>query len=495
MKIVKQILVALSALTLIVASIGMASSTVRAASPFTCGQTSRDTNPSLPGTVQCEAGEDYIRWTFSGLQSTTFNFGYGYTASQAGWAELRTNIQYTKKMWGSDKAKGHNYVWVAYGDIVTTAPNYDFVTRVLPFGPGNGAGVDETAPYAVDWGATYSVEDNTTRLMENFQPGSGKTFSIIRHEQLAGTPPEDQMGGSVEIRLVGQGQSSLASTSPFYCSAQWPGGGYRSNNSHEVSFWDAYPGAGENRPLYSKLPDGITCEEGSNYIKWTFEKQSPIMFVFFGNVPELAGQAVHVTASYKRYGFYGGIFGGNNRSMRFFVERVVDTGNFYWPISAQPVEDGYVTYTFEEEYEGTLSGTAQRMGFDVEMGDYMGLSNLGTTPWHDNVSGYVMITAPNYVNTAATATAAAGADLTATAQADLTATAQADLTATAQADLTATAGADLTATAMYDLTATAGADLTATALAVTATPTSSGGGGGGGHGHGPGPAGPGRPHR
>jgi len=240
MKLIKQILTALAALTLIVASIGMASSSAQAASPFTCGQTSLDLDASLPGTVSCEAGEDYIRWTFSGLAPRSVSFGYDYIAAQAGWAEMQVNVEYTKKMWdadvGANKGWSHNYIWYQYGDVVSGG-NYDHMTNVQIIGPGDGAGVDNDAPYAVGWRQTYTAADNTTRLLENFKPGSGKSFVIYRHDQSVGAPPEDQMSGSAEIRLVEQGQSSLVSTSPFYCGGLWGGGGYRSDDpSSEVSF-------------------------------------------------------------------------------------------------------------------------------------------------------------------------------------------------------------------------------------------------------------------
>jgi hypothetical protein len=57
----------LSAILILMISSVMTASKVRAASEFTCGTTSLNDNPGWPGTINCETGTDYIRWTFSGL--------------------------------------------------------------------------------------------------------------------------------------------------------------------------------------------------------------------------------------------------------------------------------------------------------------------------------------------------------------------------------------------------------------------------------------------
>ena len=467
MKLIKQFLTVLIVGVLIVAGVGMVNtSTARATSPFTCGQTSLDLDTSLPGTISCETGEDYIRWTFSGLSARTHDFTYDYIASQAGWAELRTNVEFSKTMWQYWDAYARNYVWVGYGD-----GSFNTYPQVLGPGPGTGLNTEENAsPYSAYWGDTYTTQDNKTRLIENFIPGSGKVFHIFRDDVSAGSPPQDQMDGSVELRVVAQGQSSLVSTSPFYCAIS-----YRSNPP-EVASLNIAPGVNEHRPYFSLL-EGLTCEEGSNYIKWTFEKQSPFVYGHFGIIPELQGEALHVEVSYKRSGFSGGSADApNHRSTRFFFSGQMDTGLMLWDIHTQPAEanppdwtEEYPTYTYETAFDGTLSGGGD-WGFEVGGGDAMALDDLGRAPWHDNVRGYVLITAPNYINTAATATAQGSSDLTATAQAGLTGTAE----------------ADLTATAAVDLTGTAAVDLTATALAGTPSATATQGGGGPGPGDPPG---------
>ena len=96
-QIVKRIFI-LAVIVIIIAGNALAASNVKAASPFTCGTTALDDIPSWPGTIECETGEDYIRWTFNGLPGQTLRFGYDFIAAQPVMAEMHTQVRYTKKI-------------------------------------------------------------------------------------------------------------------------------------------------------------------------------------------------------------------------------------------------------------------------------------------------------------------------------------------------------------------------------------------------------------
>lgn len=362
-----------SILVVLLVSLGAISvsgvSPVKAASPFTCGTDSLDSNPGWTGSINCETGDDYIRWTFSGLPGQTLDFGYAYTGAAQD-ADIHVDVAFIKKTgqgyqptWGMNQ-----YIRVRFVDFTGASQN-DYRSTMNYYGPAETVGDIVTGE-----------EDITSAF--TLQPGTGKTLRILRDDHDASfLPPDHQTDGTVEIRLVDDAPDP---ESPFYCSVagdETPTG-YYNDDPHEVSIDTIDAGY----PWPSDLPFGIECEAGSNYILWTFEDMAPSFVFRYGYTSVVAGQAIEGTLHYHRSGIIrGAIDRPNQRTFKF-------TSTLY----SEPTFQIYEIASGEWTYDLTFSGTAPSLSissassaFHVDGGDQMARDQ------DDLVDGYLMLVAPN----------------------------------------------------------------------------------------------------
>jgi len=361
----------LSILVVLVVSLGAFSAPgatfVKAASPFTCGTTSKDSNPAWTGTISCETGEDYIRWTFSGLPGQSLNFGYSYTGS-AQPATLHVDVAFTKKTGEGNNPSWlmNRYIIARYTDIISGTQS-DFNSAWNYYGP------------AYTLGEMVTGEEDT-RFIFTLQPGAAKTLQIGRSDgHVSYLPPNHRTEGTLEIRLGEEGMD--LPESPFFCSAVG-NLGYLSDDPHEVNVENI----GAGYPYPSELPFGIDCEAGSNYILWTFEDMSPSFVFRYAYTSAVVGQTIEGTLHYHRSGILrGGIDRPCCRTFQFFSTIFSESAKQAYPISSG-----------EWTYDLTFSGTAPSLGSGgasntlyIDAGDGMAMDV------DDRVDGFLMLVAPN----------------------------------------------------------------------------------------------------
>lgn len=235
---------------------------VSAASPFTC-----QTVTVPDGTVTCESGSDYIRWTINNVprkipgsySDQTLNMLFNFSSTQNAHALVIVDMDYTKSYTPSGNWAAARYVRVRYE--LGLGGTYDLRTQVYHLGPSHLPGQPD--PVSTDF--THQVTNYAS-----IAPGTNKAMSII-FEEIAGPAnlnDLDRMSGTIEIRTQ-QEKPGLPyfNGSALYCQYAY-GVPIYSNRSDGVGLG----GYGAANPYFFKMPQGVNCFSGSNYITWEFSE-------------------------------------------------------------------------------------------------------------------------------------------------------------------------------------------------------------------------------
>lgn len=235
---------------------------VSAASPFTC-----QTVTVPDGSVNCESGSDYIRWTINNVprnipgsySDQTLNMLFNFSSTQSAHALVTVDMDYAKSYTPSGNWAAARYVRVRYELGLGGA--YDLRTQVYYLGPSHLPGQPD--PVSTDF--THQVTNYAS-----IAPGTNKTMSII-FEEIAGPAVMnnlDRMSGTIEIRTQPDKPGlPYFNGSPLYCQYAYGAPIYsnRTNGLNNAS-------TGSNYPYFFKMPEGVNCYSGSNYILWEFSE-------------------------------------------------------------------------------------------------------------------------------------------------------------------------------------------------------------------------------
>ena len=233
---------------------------VGAASPFTCQTVSV---PS--GSVSCEAGSDYIRWTINGVprnipgsySNQTLNMLYNFSSTQSAHALVSVDMVYTKSFTSTANWAAARYVRVRYELGLGSA--YDLRTQQYYLGPSHLPGQPD--PVSTDF--PHQVTNYAS-----IAPGINKFVAIV-FDEISGPVVMnslDKMSGTIEIRTQPDKPGlPYFNGSPFYCQYAY-GSPIYSNRPDGLN----NASTGSNYPYYFQMPEGANCYSGSNYIRWEF---------------------------------------------------------------------------------------------------------------------------------------------------------------------------------------------------------------------------------
>lgn len=233
-----------------------------AASPFTCQTV---TVPS--GSVSCEAGSDYIRWTFNSVprklpgtyNSQSLNLQYNFNAVQNAHALVTVDMVYTKSYIPAGNWAASRYVRVRYEDGLSST--YDLRTQLYMLGPTHLPGQQDPASKDFNHELTNYV---------SLLPGINKALSII-FDEISGSAilnDLDKMNGTIEIRTQADKPGlPYFNGSPLYCQYAY-GSPIHTNRIDNLS--NASVGSGY--PYFFSMPNGAHCYSGSNYIMFVFNE-------------------------------------------------------------------------------------------------------------------------------------------------------------------------------------------------------------------------------
>lgn len=220
---------------------------------LTCG------TPPQPaeGSITCEAGAGYVRWSFSGVPRQTYELPLVFTGvTQTVPAKISVNMAYEKERpdplpYGGASGSSY-YIYVIQRYLIRDSATPTFVSDLSVHGPVTSGRV--TFPEVIEF------------YVERLYPGESMNKKLIIERQdlgdkLPAGAPSEKMNGTIELRLLdGPAEEPPHETgSPFRCS-------FGSRDGHTQAALLSTVGVWHN----GVFPGSVQCTPGGNSITWTF---------------------------------------------------------------------------------------------------------------------------------------------------------------------------------------------------------------------------------
>ncbi|MCX7756100.1 MAG: hypothetical protein N2117_12795 [Anaerolineales bacterium] len=200
--------------------------------------------PPVPsgGSLTCEAGAGYVRWTFSDVPRVDYQLSFALSDSQPAKAMVKIALEHGKQPVETNYSNG--YVVTEYRIGQPAVMNYYRYSFLGPSWTPEGGGGDSFRE-SLNW---YVV----------LNPGAGLTFDIARKDLPVQDP--EKITGTVTVELLADEPDWLASKPAFLCNTA---------TLDETQFAPQIPTTNIH-PQYAEMPDSVQCVTGANYIEWHF---------------------------------------------------------------------------------------------------------------------------------------------------------------------------------------------------------------------------------
>lgn len=202
---------------------------------ITCGSVPAPTE----GSLTCEQGAGYVRWTFAGVPRQHYSLPFVLSATQPAPTTVQIRLDYGKVP--VENTNVNNYVISEYS---VRTPSFTSGRYRYSF----------LGPAWTPEGHTRDVFRESLDWYVLVSPATDLAFDLSRVD---GAPqPGEKINGTVTIELL---ETIPETSSPFVCS--WATDGVR-----PVVGVATY----NHNPQYAEMPDSVQCRTGPNYIEWHF---------------------------------------------------------------------------------------------------------------------------------------------------------------------------------------------------------------------------------